>query len=90
MGRIKKVVSSKNPSYYTKGGIELLHFWKAKLSFEEFKGFCKGNIIKYLIRADDKNGLEDYLKAQDYLNFLVGAYKEEKIKSELSHNSESD
>ena len=41
------------------------------MTAEEFKGFLKGLIIKYLIRADKKNGLEDYEKAQWYLNYLV-------------------
>ena len=29
--------------------------------------FCLGNVIKYLFRADKKNGLEDYKKALYYL-----------------------
>lgn len=33
--------------------------------------FNVGNIIKYLWRAEDKNGLEDLKKAQWYLNDLI-------------------
>ena len=34
-------------------------------------GFNEGNIIKYIVRYKDKNGLEDLLKAQEYLKRLI-------------------
>ena len=34
-------------------------------------GFCEGNIIKYVTRYKDKNGVEDLLKAKQYLEFLI-------------------
>lgn len=33
--------------------------------------WCAGNVIKYVCRADMKNGLEDLLKARTYLNVLI-------------------
>lgn len=60
-----------NPTHYKKGAIEVIDIMRDQLSPEEFKGFCKGLVIKYLCRADHKNGLEDYKKAQWYLNKLV-------------------
>lgn len=33
--------------------------------------FIEGNIIKYLLRYKDKNGLEDLKKAQWYLDRLI-------------------
>lgn len=33
--------------------------------------FCEGNIIKYVTRWKDKNGLEDLKKAKHYLEFLI-------------------
>lgn len=36
-----------------------------------FASWCLGNILKYLFRAGQKNGLEDYQKAQVYLNWLI-------------------
>ena len=36
-----------------------------------FKWFCLGNIIKYILRAEKKNGLEDYKKARKYLDWLI-------------------
>lgn len=33
--------------------------------------FMQGNIIKYIVRYKDKNGLEDLLKAREYLDRLI-------------------
>jgi len=33
--------------------------------------FNEGNIIKYVSRWKKKNGIEDLLKAQDYLQYLI-------------------
>lgn len=60
-----------NPNHYKAGKIEVIDIMQDQLSPEEFKGFCKGLAIKYLCRADHKNGLEDYKKAQWYINKLV-------------------
>lgn len=38
--------------------------------------FCEGNIIKYVTRYKDKNGLEDLLKARHYLDFLINNIKD--------------
>ena len=40
--------------------------------------FIEGNIIKYVIRYKKKNGLEDLLKAKDYLEKLINEVKNEK------------
>ena len=34
-------------------------------------GFYLCNILKYLIRYSDKNGINDLLKAKDYLEMLI-------------------
>lgn len=34
-------------------------------------GYCEGNIIKYVSRYKNKNGVEDLKKAQQYLNALI-------------------
>ena len=34
-------------------------------------GFCEGNILKYICRWRDKNGIEDLEKAQHYLDILI-------------------
>lgn len=67
-----------NPQHYKHGKIEVINIMQDQLSKEEFKGFCKGLIIKYLCRADYKNKLEDYKKAQWYLNKLIKTLEGEK------------
>lgn len=62
-----------NPQHYTGGGIETIDFMRAKMTPHEFRGFCIGNIIKYVTRARNKNGLEDFKKARRYLDFLIEA-----------------
>jgi len=37
--------------------------------------FIEGNIIKYVVRHRDKNGLEDLKKANWYLNKLTHEYE---------------
>jgi hypothetical protein len=34
-------------------------------------GYLEGNIIKYISRYKDKNGLEDVLKAKQYIEKLI-------------------
>lgn len=36
---------------------------------EYLKGFCVGNALKYSMRFESKNGIEDLRKAQWYLNY---------------------
>lgn len=60
-----------NPEHYNVGGIETFDYLKAKLSPSQLAGFCKGNIIKYVSRADHKNKVEDLKKAKWYLDKLI-------------------
>lgn len=60
-------------SYYDEGGITLKEIMEAKLGFKGVIGFYKGNALKYIIRAGNKNGEDarkDIGKAIDYLNDL--------------------
>lgn len=67
------------PSYYAGNGLSPLEaFKKGLLSREELIGFCKGNVIKYTVRAGHKhNASEDIVKAIDYLTHLKSLYEEE-------------
>ena len=61
-----------SPSHYTDGGIETIDFIRAKLTEEEFRGYCTGNALKYLSRAGKKgSGAEDLQKAQWYLRAIT-------------------
>lgn len=60
-----------HPSHYTQGGIECIDAIKAALTPEEFRGFCKGNTLKYIWREKYKNGDQDLSKGIFYQNLLL-------------------
>lgn len=51
--------------------IEVIDRILNRSDFTGFEGYCLGNVIKYILRADMKNGKEDYKKAAVYLNWLI-------------------
>jgi len=59
------------PSHYGQGSIEAIEYIKDFLNDDEFQGYLRGNIAKYLHRFPYKNGLEDLKKAQVYLGWLI-------------------
>lgn len=67
----KAVSDNINPSHY-KGEVECIDAIKASMSLEAFKGYLKGNVMKYTWR-DKENKKEDLDKAIWYIN----KYKEQ-------------
>jgi len=64
---------SVNESHYD-GRIQPLEFMQANMTKEEFTGFLKGNVIKYVSRAGKKQGSDskdDLAKAERYLKWLI-------------------
>ena len=60
-----------HPKHYCKGGVESIAFVKAAVSnLSGFEAVCVANIIKYMWRYKEKNGLEDVMKAGKYLEWL--------------------
>jgi hypothetical protein len=60
------------PDHYRQGEIECIDAIQAALTAEEFRGFCKGNLMKYAWRERHKGGNESLMKAQWYLARLLG------------------
>jgi hypothetical protein len=60
-----------HPSHYIDGNIECIEAIEAALTNEEFRGYCKGNSIKYIWRERHKGETESLKKAQWYLNRLI-------------------
>ena len=60
-----------HPSHYTDGGIECIEAIEAALTNEEFRGYCKGNCMKYIWREKHKGGTESLKEAQWYLDRLI-------------------
>ena len=61
-----------NPDHYRQGDIECIDAIEAALTPEEFRGYCKGNVIKYTWRERHKGEAVSLAKARWYLNRLLG------------------
>lgn len=62
------------PEHYMQGSHECIDEIKAMLTPDEFRGFLKGNVIKYRYRANLKNGKEDLAKADNYAFYLINGH----------------
>ena len=60
------------PAHYRNGDIECIDAIRAALG-DAYPDYCRGNVMKYLWRYKNKNGIEDLLKAQWYLNAMIAA-----------------
>ena len=76
----------KHPSHYCKGGMECIDAIKAAVSdiADPFEAYCTGNIIKYIWRWNDKNGVEDLNKAKQYADIII-EYRANKDKPETGN-----
>jgi len=41
------------------------------MSEDQFEGFLRGNVLKYVYRYRARHGIEDLRKAQVYLDWLI-------------------
>ena len=67
-----------SPSHYTSNSVETINVIESSLTTEEFHGYLKGNILKYVSRHKHKHPTEpekDLLKAQWYLTRLIVTYR---------------
>ena len=64
-----------HPAHYNLPGLpcESIDVIKSVLGTAGFRSFCRGNALKYLIRADRKGGAEDLKKAMVYLRWETAA-----------------
>jgi len=62
-----------SPEHYRQGDIECIDAIQAALTPEEFRGYIKGNVLKYTWRERLKGGEESLKKAQWYLRRLTDA-----------------
>lgn len=69
---VNKPDNVNHPSHYNVGGIEVYDVIKAYTKgLDGPKAVPMGNVIKYILRWPNKNGLEDLKKARWYLNVLI-------------------
>jgi hypothetical protein len=60
-----------HPPHYAQGDIECIDAIEAALTPEEFRGYCKGNVIKYTWRERHKGGDQDLGKTRWYVERLI-------------------
>jgi len=72
-GESTNVVVEKNAFDTQVGGS---HYSKLTIQPSEYSmknnlNWCQGNVVKYITRYKDKNGLEDLKKAKHYIDLLI-------------------
>lgn len=71
-GKVSEPDMVNSPSHYTTDGIECIEAIKASMTPEAFKGYLKGNVMKYMWRYEKKiNPAEDLKKARWYQDRLI-------------------
>ena len=66
-----------HPQHYTQGGIECIDALKAAtVGKRGIEAVCVANVIKYLWRYEEKNGIEDVRKAKWYVERLLKELEE--------------
>ena len=63
--------SVNHPSHYTQGTVECIDAIESSMTPEEFRGYLKGCLMKYIWRYQHKGGMEDLKKARWYLDRLI-------------------
>ena len=66
------------PNHYGNSGIDVISFCQANNL-----DFMQGNVIKYVFRYKNKNGLEDLEKAKEYIDRMIeNLLDEEELENE--------
>ena len=76
------------PEHYAKGydgfALECIDWIRMELTQEEYHGYLKGNIMKYLWRHEDKgNPIQDLQKLRKYAEMLIDQFEREKEQAEI-------
>jgi len=61
--------------HYVTKAVQPWDAMQAWMSHEEFAGFLRGNVIKYIARYKDKGGVADLQKARHYLDKLIETHE---------------
>ena len=69
-----------HPKHYNQGGIECIDALKAAtVGKRGIEAVCVANVIKYLWRYEEKNGIEDIRKAKFYIERLLKELEESQL-----------
>lgn len=65
-----------HPSHYTFGNVECIEAIESSMSQDDYSGYLRGNVLKYVWRFKTKGKpLEDLNKARWYLDRLIKLYE---------------
>ena len=73
LGRIKPITNQERadcPEHYD-NIIQPWEYMQSCMSPEEFRGYMRGNVLKYISRYTKKDGIKDLKKCKDYLEELI-------------------
>jgi len=73
-GRENKIDQINSPEHYNNNSMETIDLIRHSMESEEYKGYLKGNIIKYISRyryKEKEDPVKDLLQAQWYLCKLI-------------------
>ena len=62
-----------SPFHYNKGNIECIDAIEAASTKEEFEGYVRANVLKYVWRFRYKDNIKDLRKAKWYLEKLISS-----------------
>jgi len=66
-----------SPAHYNKGNIECIDAIEAASTKEEFEGYLRNNVLKYVWRFRYKDNIKDLQKARWYLDKLISKVTED-------------
>lgn len=73
-----------HPEHYAKGTLECIDWIRYELTREEYRGYLKGCMMKYLWRHEDKGKpVQDLEKLRKYAEFLIDDYEREEADENL-------
>tara|TARA_Y100000361_G_scaffold104242_1_gene93975 strand:+ start:5246 stop:5470 length:225 start_codon:yes stop_codon:yes gene_type:complete len=74
---MKEIDMVNSPPHYNDGDIECIDAIEASMTQQAFRGYLKGNMLKYIWRYENKGGKQDLDKANWYLTKLRRSFVEE-------------
>lgn len=72
-------------AHYDRGQVQPIDFMEGSFTPDEYRGFLKGQVIKYISRYRYKGAPEaDLIKAQTYLGWLAEFEKKKSIEEAMN------
>lgn len=76
--QVHKVMCPSPRHYAPKNGVEHqpIEILRYIYDYSHFKSFCVGNVIKYILRFEEKGQEGDLDKAEHYIEYIRQAYRD--------------